>query len=346
LYAEWVHWRKCRKSRKYALKLKAGLIAQKGFVVVDRSIKRQIKAYCRTTFGSSSYWPWLAYNAELRGAYLDGWIPCDYYFFKVIPSLNPPHVSNISRFKTFDHRLFGGNCIQPLLLILGHQIYDSSFNLINRQQAYEVLKNFNAEVVIKQDKGCSSLQIEFMHATEMNLEQFIHKGKSYVIQPVIKQHHILNKIYPLSINSIRILTYMDSSSQIRVLYRLLKVGANGNKTDYIGGQSNRLLFLDETGRVVSNAYNNNGVEVESVHPETGCMYKDIVVPSIEASMKLCVELHYKYPYLGLIGWDVYIDENANPGIIEWNSWMPGFYMAEGLVGPLFDVKELVQRVGR
>ncbi len=54
-------------SRRQAHSLRQKLIKRQNKKVVDRKIKRTLKSYAKKTFGSSSYWPWLALYTEIRG---------------------------------------------------------------------------------------------------------------------------------------------------------------------------------------------------------------------------------------------------------------------------------------
>src|SRR5699024_6859253 len=72
-----------------AKNLRRHVISQKGKKVVDRKLKKTIKDYCKKAFGKASYWPRIAFYTELRGEFLEGWLPLNYFNFELLPKMNP-----------------------------------------------------------------------------------------------------------------------------------------------------------------------------------------------------------------------------------------------------------------
>ena len=60
-------------SRIIARTLIKEVVKRKGFKVVNRSLKRTIKTYCKERFGKKAYWPYTVLYTEIRGYYIDGW---------------------------------------------------------------------------------------------------------------------------------------------------------------------------------------------------------------------------------------------------------------------------------
>ena len=336
------YYRKCKKSREKAHQIRKKIIAEKGFSVVDNKTKNQIKKYCKSVFGSSSYWPWIAVYTEVRGKFLEGWIPDEYYSYKMLPQLNPGKKSYNSLTKSLEYRIFGEYCIKPLIIIVNNLTYDGNYQIINIEKAKSILNEFDSEVVIKKDAGLSGKAVNFMHSKSIDPGKWLGTG-SYIIQPVVKQHESISKIYPHSVNTIRVMTYMDSNSNVNISCIVFRVGSNLSRLDNVA-TGGRLLALDSNGQSSSHAYNNIGTAFETHHPDTGFCYKDISIPSIDSIKDFCIEAHYKYPYVGIVGWDVYLDEFTKPKLIEWNANHPVFWILEAIVGPMYDVKELLRRI--
>jgi len=108
------NWRNYTNSRKQAHSIREIIVKRNGKSVVDKTVLKKIKKYSHDVFGSADYWPWLATYTELRGRFIEGWIPDDYYTLELIPRLNPRHLAMISTIKTFDHHLYDEFAIKPL----------------------------------------------------------------------------------------------------------------------------------------------------------------------------------------------------------------------------------------
>ena len=47
----------------------------------------------------------------------------------------------------------------------------------------------------------------------------------------------------------------------------------------------------------------------------------------------CRTAHLKYPYVGVVGWDVCIDEHGKPKLLEWNAYNSLYAWVDALYGP-------------
>ena len=134
-----VNWVRCLFSRKKAHKIRREIIKKRGYSLVNKQVKRQIKKYCRRTFSSALYWPWLAVYTELRGSFIQGWLPVDYFNYRVIPYLNPGKTSYISLLKTLDYRILNDICVKSILIIVDKLIYNYDYELVTLEEAARVL---------------------------------------------------------------------------------------------------------------------------------------------------------------------------------------------------------------
>src|SRR5690625_819650 len=79
-------------SRRKAHRLRGQLMQKRGYKIVDRKRIRVLKDYAKETFGSASFWPWLAFYTELRGEFKTGWIPLDYFTVYILKKYNPESI--------------------------------------------------------------------------------------------------------------------------------------------------------------------------------------------------------------------------------------------------------------
>lgn len=339
IYSQFSRWRLYENSRKLADQFREKVVKRKGFSVLNEKLIRQMKAYAASEFGNEAYWRWLALYTEIRGEFMEGWIPDDYYELEWIPAQNPQSSSALSLIKSFDHRLFPGYTIRPLALRIGGHFYNSRYEKISNKEFYDRLDAFSSEVVIKEDCGPSGTGLVFKHSGEVSEEDF-GDSLNYVIQPAVEQHDEMKKLSVNSVNTIRVVTLLEPGRGVECFFTSLKFGISDSKVDNVN-MGGRFLLLDRDGVVISNPYDELGLECgECV--ASGFNYRGFRVPSYRKAVELCKELHLSYPYTRFIAWDVYIDAASVPTIIEWNARLPGMWVNEAVAGPLWRNRESVE----
>jgi hypothetical protein len=150
-------------SRNKAKLLRKKIISINGKSIIDRRLKQKIKRYSKEAFGSSSYWPWLAFYTELRGEFKEGWIPADYYRFDLLPEINPEKFVKFSEAKIIDHKLFNGLIVDPLIFRSNVQYYSKDGNLKTKVEVQDFLSELNHEIIIKPEDGRGGENILFKH---------------------------------------------------------------------------------------------------------------------------------------------------------------------------------------
>lgn len=171
-------------------------------------------------------------------------------------------------------------------------------------------------------------------------------GENVVIQDIIKQHDNIAKLHPDSVNSIRILT-LNWKGDIHVLSTIIRIGANGNKVD--NGHSGGIFAgVDDTGRLKDKAYTYmTGQQFLNEHPTTHAVFSDCVIPNYD----LCLEMVKRLaPRLGrvsrLTSWDLSVDEQGRPVLIEVNLAYGGLFFHQIANGPVFGdmTKEIIDEI--
>lgn len=143
-------------------------------------------------------------------------------------------------------------------------------------------------------------------------------NEDVVLEEHISQHNVLNVIYPLSVNSIRIHTVNINSNVEIVLENMIRFGSNNGNIDFDNALS---LLVDQQGRIGEYAIqildDVSQTKIFTVHPDTGVRFKDYQIPCWEEAKKLVIDAAKIMPEVCYIGWDVAITDNG-PVIIEGN----------------------------
>jgi len=301
--------------------------------VLTRQIKKDIKAYCKERFGSAAFWSHLAYLTEINGEFVRGWIPEDYFRYVLEPKLNPTSYVNLGDMRSIDHRRFGDFAIRPLFLRIMNNFYNADFEVVEPDQLRKSLEDYNDTIVVKQEFGWGGKEVRVIHSKKFAPEQ-LRRGTNYIIQPFIKQHKVLNELYPHSVNTFRVVTFQKKNGSIKVLFTMLRFGVDGIKVDNLtsGGQC---IYIDPSGKVAKYGYDYYGVSTGEQHKNTGYRFADLEIPHFHKIGDACIRAHQKYPYLRFIGWDVCLHESGEPKLIEWNTDGPSLTWEDALFGPFF-----------
>lgn len=314
--------------------LRREVVKKKGRKVINKQVKNAIKAYSKRRFGRKSYWPYLALYTEVRGEFIEGWIPYDYFRFVFAPKLNPKPAVYLSAMKTFDFQLFGDFAVKPLFVYISDSYFDADLKYIHPDQVVAHFSEYNDTIVIKEGAGWGGLQVRIIHASEFTPD-LLKEGSSYIIQPYVKQYKVLHDLYPDSVNTFRVNTFLKKDGSVSIKYVCLRFGADGSRVDNLTSGGSH-LFFNLSGKPDKLSYDYNlGTEFGDRHKNTGYRYSDIKIPMFNEMLEKCKNAHLKFPYVRLIAWDVCIDSTGDPKLIEWNAINPAFYGQEAQWGPFW-----------
>jgi len=307
--------------------------------VLNSKLKKRIKQYVQRRFGSKTYWPYVALYTEIKGEFKDGWLPYDYYRFSLLPRLNPKPAMYFSTYKTFDYRIFGDFVVKPLFICIHGIFFDIKMEVFIQEEVRNFMIDYDNKIVIKEDGGRGGKQIKIIHSSFFKLEE-LDRTKSYLIQPYFKQHKVLNDLYPDSVNTFRINTFLNKNGSVSVKYIWLHFGTDGSQVDNLSSGGS-YLFFDSLGIPEEFAYDwQLGFKVSDRHKNTNYKFADLQIPNFEKMLSKCKEAHLKFPYTRLIAWDCCIDTLGEPYLIEWNTTNPDFKSQEAKFGPFWPKDEI------
>lgn len=190
----------------------------------------------------------------------------------------------------------------------------------------EFLKN-KKQVIVKPVDEYAGKGIEVINVSD-NIEelyQTLKQNDQCLVEELIIQHEEMSKLYPKSINSLRIITF-NNKNDVNVLQTVLKIGNGGFIDNFAAG--GMYTFVDEKGIVSSPAFDKNGSIFES-HPITNTQIVGFKVPMFEEIKKIVCEAASLIPEIGFIGWDVAVSVDG-PVIIEGNECSGVFQLKPSL----------------
>ncbi len=150
-----------------------------------------------------------------------------------------------------------------------------------------------------------------------NLRELCLKGR-YIFQMQLKQHPEMQRIYPESVNTIRMSTVRNlHTGKIEILPPTLRIGAHGSFVDNFSKGGVIVAMDTESGNLSEWGFFKPMYGFKSkVHPDTKIEFSSFHVPYYDEAKRLAVYFH-SFLNLHSIGWDIAISENG-PIFIEGN----------------------------
>jgi glutathione synthase/RimK-type ligase-like ATP-grasp enzyme len=177
---------------------------------------------------------------------------------------------------------------------------------------------YDTDIIFRSSNGTTLTYSELSAKLDSMLKE-VRKIKGFVVEAVIGQHPVLQKIYPHSVNTLRILTYLTKDGRPKILGTRIRMGRNGNLVDNISQGGIHATIDIETGMITG------GLSIISReqsyitdHPDTGARFKGIEIPHWPQILDLCRKAAKVTPLQRFVGWDIAVGESG-PVVIEGNS---------------------------
>ena len=146
----------------------------------------------------------------------------------------------------------------------------------------------------------------------------------------------MNALNPDSINTMRIVTYRKGM-EVFVLYSAIRIGRKGQAIDNesAGGISTKINLDGTLSKYAYGAPGQDKIEIT----DSGVVLEGYQVPSFEKALAMVKEQHLNLPFQDLVGWDICVDADGTPVMLEWNTTPE---LSQSAVGPAFgDYTEMV-----
>ncbi|QAY61314.1 hypothetical protein ET475_15905 [Microbacterium protaetiae] len=149
-----------------------------------------------------------------------------------------------------------------------------------------------------------------------------------LLEEVLVQHPDLAALYPDSVNTLRLVTYLDAAGTFHVIAGVLRIGNGGVIDNFAGG--GMFTMLDDHGVALYAAVDKQSHVFER-HPITGVQIAGFAVPMYRDAVAMVERLSRRLPQIPYLGWDVAITP-AGPAVIEANHNSSVFQMKPTVSG--------------
>ena len=274
-------------------------------------IGKKVPLYCHEYFYSRT------------GYFTKEYIPNNIYHCELVPKANLHRLQGAFGDKNMCDFLFPGeNVVHSILKNMnGYYYYEGK--PVSEEDAISLCRDLE-KVIIKPSRLSKGKGVQLFSAkegvTDLNgktvASLFKEYKKDFLVQEWVRQHKGMAALNPTSVNTMRILSYR-SGMEVLIIYSVVRIGRCGSVVDNqcAGGIS---TSIDENGRLGGEAF--GGYSTDNVNKtDTGITLAGYQLPSFDKAIEFVKRLHLKLPYFNLVGWDVAIQEDGEPVLIEFNT---------------------------
>ncbi len=170
-------------------------------------------------------------------------------------------------------------------------------------------------------KGIQKLTKDKFDSLEAMYDYVMDPANNFgVIEQQIVQHPKLNELYPLAINSYRIVTLVVDGVA-HCVYAVSKCGNEGKFVDNMENSGLCCPIDQETGTIAGCAHTSALINYD-VHPYTGVTLEGFQLPCVQEAVELSKKAALEVPEIRYVGWDICVTPDG-PAIIEGNVY-PGY----------------------
>lgn len=195
-------------------------------------------------------------------------------------------------------------------IILNGKNYDEFLNFCKKHKSF----------IAKPRNGSCGKGIEKINEVSnyKNMYDNLYNKNLIIIEELIEQDEMLNKLNNSCINTIRIVTINDNGN-IGIVASYLRIG-NKNFVDNFNSGGMVVPIEIETGEIIYPALDKKN-NLYEIHPVTKTKIKGFKIPNWEKIIKIVKELATVVEEVNMVGWDIALTSKGID-VVEGNSY-PG-----------------------
>ena len=282
---------------------------------------------------------------ETDNAFDARYIPMDFSY-----TFLHPYYNNTPFTYAFDDKnmydLYFHDVTMPTTIcrIIDNILFDANYNRITQEEALALCRKEGRVIIKPADFTANSGRGISFYDIEKDNDISWMKAKHCVVQALIKQHPDMALLHKDSVNTIRIVTFYDENRGASVLGAVVRMGANGSVVDN-ASQGGLFCGIHDDGSLTKYGYNRRGMHFTS-HPN-GIVFEKCCIPNYNSCKEMVMSLANRFVKVAkLIAWDLAINEDGNPLLIEINLPYSAIDLMQISNGPLFgdQTEEVIKKV--
>lgn len=306
---------------------------------LSRNEIKEAKSFFKSRGYKLNHTEWHTFYKSMNGEFHKDYIPLGLFKTKISPKLNEKIQWPALLDKNIIYRIFKGFELPKRIV---QNI--NGFYYINDQPATfdkavnEICKNGN-QLIIKPsiDSGGGKKVVAFevignkTSHKNLSIEDLLKLyKKDFIVQEFLEQSETMRKLNPSSLNTLRVISYLNGNG-VNILSTTARVGGLNSRTDnYSSGGI--LCGVDDYGRIKTKGYSKKGVALDQTF--SGVKLIGYTVPNYNLVVDMVKSIHVIIPYFKLVSWDIAINKNNKPVLVEYNTYNQGLEV-QIVTGPLF-----------
>lgn len=256
------------------------------------------------------------------------YLPFSYFFPWMLRILNPIEYSHVFSNKGITSNIFP-NVKQPELVAkkINGCIFNNKEQLISETELIIELSSKDYDMIIKKSTdSCCGRNIAMIkkNTSKNEIGNLIKVFEGdYIIQKIVKQSSETALFNSSSLNTMRIST-MLLNGKFSLCTAMIRFGLPNSVVDNVGA-GGCCVGINDDGSFMEFGFNNKFEKIESWNGITFAGHK--IVDFIKV-IDFAKKAHYNIPQCQFAGWDIAIDENGEPVLIEVNLIWPGLFFEQ------------------
>lgn len=286
-----------------------------------------------------------AFYKEKCGFFYPELLPTDIYVNVIDEYFNNRKMANTIDHKCLYPKLFP-DIPQPemVLMRMNGFWYDGQQQKISAQDVSAILEKEQAVFVKMATRSTGGKGVYYFNRENGSVaEQFAQQIKfktDLVVQRPMIQHPVFAKMNASSVNTFRILSLLTEDG-VKCYSALVRIGVDNRKVDN-GGLS---CGVQPDGKLKARAYRLNG-DSFTKHPNHDFTFEGYQLIGFDKAKALIEKAHPLVPWFRMISWDIAINEQGEPVMLEANFAKGCLDFLQLNNGPLFgeDTKKILDEV--
>ena len=279
---------------------------------------------------------WFDLFANAHKPFSPKYIPTTLWFARILPHYSNTILAKAWQDKCIQNILFP-DMRRPVTVVknIAGLFYDDALRPLTEEQAVALCHD-RGRILFKPSVGSAGgNNMRFLESDQLTddaiRELFRAYKRNYIVQEKQPQHPVLASLNPGCLNTFRIVTFLHGG-QVHVLSTVLRIGGAGSEVDNTCHGGIRCT-VRAGGKVDSFGMTHRNGPWEYVEQApTGVVFAGLTVPGYEKALASVSACALRLPHFKIIGWDIAVDPDGEPVLIEFNA-LPG--MNQETDGPMF-----------
>ena len=281
--------------------------------------KKEISDYWMEHLGIQIPFEWHQLHYAKTGIKDPAFIPSPVYEYNIRPHLNHPNFAIVYSNKAYLKRFIpNAEIARSVVANVNGHFLNEDLKMISKSEAQKIINSYDSLVTkpalfSHHGEGVRLLKAPF-DLREINA----YYRNNYVIQIPVKQHELLSSLGS-TVNTLRVVSVLLNGKP-HVTCSYIKIGEDGQFANNVG-ENRFYIGVDEGGKLADYCTDGNYNKFNAI--PNGFSFAGLTLPGYGDMIRCAERAHEDLSFFGLVGFDMLIDSEGKPVIIEANLKQPG-----------------------